>query len=105
MALVNLPTANFVLLQILACFFVQYVACHLKNLGEVVVSRNRINQSSLKIIGGTKTDQLEFPFNAIFINYGGMCGGTILARKVVLTAGHCFDFNKNISQMKIMSSR
>ncbi|CAH2067214.1 unnamed protein product, partial [Iphiclides podalirius] len=57
-----------------------------------------------RIVGGEPTDLKQYPFNVQFFNFGGLCGGTILTSKTVLTAAHCFDQNRNIADMTVVSN-
>ncbi|OWR49768.1 Transmembrane protease serine 11E [Danaus plexippus plexippus] len=56
-----------------------------------------------RIVGGSEAHLDQYPYNVQFYNLGGLCGGSILTKKIVLTAAHCFDSNKNLADMKIFS--
>ncbi|XP_031763803.2 trypsin epsilon-like isoform X1 [Galleria mellonella] len=83
-----------------------FVLCHLKDMGEAILNWTTLNEYELehRINGGTTVDLKDYPFNVQFFNYGGICGGTKLTTKIVLTAAHCFDFNKNKAEMRILSN-
>ncbi|XP_072936594.1 chymotrypsin-1-like [Epargyreus clarus] len=79
--------------------------CHLKDLGEVTVNWTVVlHDLEKRIVGGTPTTLNQYPFNVQFFNFGGLCGGSILTSKVVLTAAHCFDHNTNIAEMRVISN-
>ncbi|XP_028157529.1 serine protease 52-like [Ostrinia furnacalis] len=79
--------------------------CHLKDLGEKNDTMSVLFQEfEDRVLGGESTTLHEYPFNVQFFNYGGMCGGSILTRKTVLTAAHCFDHNKNVAEMTVISN-
>ncbi|XP_044259146.1 trypsin alpha-3-like [Tribolium madens] len=48
-------------------------------------------QRDVKIVGGTEVkDRSQFAYQALLLYYGGpYCGGTIIDKKYILTAGHC----------------
>lgn len=78
---------------------------HLKDLGESARNWNHVMMSMEKrIVGGSEAHLDQYPYNVQFYNLGGLCGGSILSKKIVLTAAHCFDSNKNLADMKIFSS-
>lgn len=54
-----------------------------------------------RIINGNPVEIERFPFSVQFFNDGSMCGASILTSWAVLTAGHCFDINKNTIDMNI----
>ncbi|XP_045536123.1 trypsin delta-like [Papilio machaon] len=91
---------------ILCIFFVvNLVDGHLKDMGEVTVNWTAMfYELEDRIVGGEPTNLKRYPFNVQFFNYGGMCGGTILTSKTVMTAAHCFDHNRNIAEMTILSN-
>lgn len=97
------------IIKIILPYFIHYIAlteCHLKDLGEVKRNWSHVlNNLEKRIIGGTNTSKYEHPFAVQFFNHGGLCGGSILTSKTMLTAAHCFDHNKNIDDMKIFSSK
>ncbi|CAK1602872.1 unnamed protein product [Parnassius mnemosyne] len=95
----------FHLILIILCFVLGCSLGHLKDMGEVTLNWT-VEWGNLesKIVGGTPTDLKRYPFNVQFFNHGGMCGGTILTSKTVLTAAHCFDFNRNIASMIVLSN-
>nr|XP_032529520.1 uncharacterized protein LOC116779374 [Danaus plexippus plexippus] len=77
---------------------------HLKDLGESARNWNHVMMSMEKrIVGGSEAHLDQYPYNVQFYNLGGLCGGSILTKKIVLTAAHCFDSNKNLADMKIFS--
>ncbi|XP_039763691.1 trypsin epsilon-like [Pararge aegeria] len=82
------------------------IECHLKDLGEV--ARNNwthiLKAVENRIVGGTATTPDKYPFLVQFYNRGGLCGGTILTSKTVMTAAHCFGHNKNLEEMKIFTN-
>ncbi|KAM3964808.1 trypsin epsilon-like [Aphomia sociella] len=80
--------------------------CHLKDIGEVVFNWTASLEYEIehRIDGGTEVDLMNYPYNVKFFNFGGMCGGTILTTKIVLTAAHCFNYNRNIVEMRILSN-
>lgn len=55
-----------------------------------------------RIVGGKPVKMESFPFAVKFFNRGAMCSGTILNSWSVLTAAHCFDHSKDISNMIIV---
>lgn len=57
------------------------------------------------IVGGRPVDITAFPFAVMVFNRMNMCAGTILNRKLVMTAAHCFDFNKDIDDMRIQAGK
>ncbi|XP_059046213.1 trypsin epsilon-like [Achroia grisella] len=83
-----------------------FVMCHLKDMGELIYNWTASKEYELvdRIDGGTEVDLKDYPFNVQFFNFGGMCSGTILTTKIVLTAAHCFDYNRNIAEMRILSN-
>lgn len=82
-----------------------YIVCHLKDMGEVTTNWTAVlDELEDRIVGGVPTDLKRYPFNVQFFNRGGLCGGTILTSKAVLTAAHCFDHNRNIADMTVLSS-
>lgn len=86
-------------------FLVKLVGGHLKDMGEVTVNWTAMfYELEDRIVGGEPTNLKRYPFNIQFFNYGGMCGGTILTSKTVMTAAHCFDHNQNIAEMTVLSS-
>lgn len=86
-------------------FNVKFVHSHLKDLGELRGNWSAyVEEVENRIAGGDPTTLTEYPFNVKFYNLGGMCGAVILSSKIVLTAAHCFDANRNIADMKIVSS-
>lgn len=51
-------------------------------------STNETRQNTIKIIGGVETDKYEFPFIVSLSRQGRhFCGGSIIDREWVLTAG------------------
>ncbi|XP_063359026.1 chymotrypsin-1-like [Cydia amplana] len=82
-------------------FQVNAVVCHIKDLGETKVD---LLKAEILIAGGKPADLESYPWNVQFLNSGGMCAASILTQKTVLTAGHCFDFNKNIGDMSILAA-
>ncbi|KAL4719925.1 hypothetical protein ACJJTC_018723 [Scirpophaga incertulas] len=54
-----------------------------------------------KLIGGKAVTIDKFPSSVQFFNQGNFCAGTILNSWTVMTAAHCFDFNKNVENMLI----
>lgn len=65
---------------------------------------NVLKNLEKRIIGGETTTKNLYPYYVQIFNYGGLCGGTILTSKAVLTAAHCFDHNKNLAEMQIFAS-
>lgn len=77
---------------------------HLVNLGDdksFIVNRGRGN----RITKGEEAVLEEFPFLVQFLNHGGLCAGTILTTKTVMTAAHCLDANSDVSDMMVFSRR
>ncbi|XP_045760288.1 trypsin epsilon-like isoform X1 [Maniola jurtina] len=83
-----------------------YVECHLKDMGEVTRTNwtHILKAVESRIVGGAPASLELYPFMVQFYNRGGLCGGTILTSKTVMTAAHCFNHNKNLEEMKIFSS-
>lgn len=73
---------------------------HLVNLGETFTGGrgNRITHGEEAVLE-------EFPFLVQFLNHGGLCAGTILTTKTVMTAAHCLDINSDIHDMMVFSRR
>ncbi|CAH0726050.1 unnamed protein product, partial [Brenthis ino] len=65
---------------------------------------NVLKNLEKRIIGGETTTKKLYPYYVQIFNYGGLCGGTILTSKAVLTAAHCFDHNKNLAEMQIFAN-
>lgn len=83
----------------------QFRSCHLKDMGAMRVNlKEWMKTFEDRILGGENTTIEKYPFMVQFFNFGGLCSGSILTRKTVLTAAHCFDHNTNIAEMKIISS-
>ncbi len=66
------------------------------------ISKKRTNTPTPRVIGGENTQKGEFPFMVSLIlrdtkNTGTVfpfCGGSLIAKKYVLTAAHCLQFGK-----------
>lgn len=56
-------------------------------------------------MGGNPADITDFPYMAMFFNANNMCGTVILNSKVTLTAAHCFDYNKDTTEMCIHTGK
>lgn len=78
---------------------------HLVNLGESKSDSNHRDRLSNRIAKGEEAVLEEFPFLVQFLNHGGLCGGTILTTKTVMTAAHCLDANSDVSDMIVFSRR
>lgn len=56
----------------------------------------------------TKEEEIvleEFKFLVQFLNRGGLCAGTILTTKTIMTAAHCLDANTDTHDMMVFSRR
>jgi len=62
------------------------------------------NTRSDRIVNGEETDPNEYPFYAALTRYGGtqvFCGGSIIAKKWIMTAAHCVDFISDNSNYEV----
>nr|XP_026487135.1 trypsin delta-like [Vanessa tameamea] len=90
---------------VLILFHARHLLSHLKDMGEVTRNWSDVLINLEKrIVGGSKATKNQYPFSVQFFNSGGLCGGSILTKKIVLTAAHCFDHNRNLIEMKIFSN-
>lgn len=84
---------------------INHVISHLKDLGEASKNwTNVLKRLEKRIVGGKTVTKKKFPHAVQLFNFGGLCGGTILTSKTVLTAAHCFDENENLAEMLIFAS-
>lgn len=51
------------------------------------------------IVGGINASQNQYPWQVIFLNTGGFCGGSLLNKEWIVTAAHCFNGLSFQSQM------
>lgn len=77
---------------------------HLVNLGDTKSDSNNRDRSN-RITNGEEAVLEEFPFLVQFLNHGGLCAGTILTKKTVMTAAHCLDANSDLREMIVFSRR
>lgn len=77
---------------------------HLVNLGDTKSESNHRDRGN-RITKGEEAVLEEFPFLVQFLNHGGLCAGTILTTKTVMTAAHCLDANSNLNEMVVFSRR
>jgi len=64
----------------------------------------RRNTRSDRIVNGEETDPNEYPFYAALTRYSGsqvFCGGSIIAKKWIMTAAHCVDFITDNSDYEV----
>ncbi|XP_011292582.1 trypsin alpha [Musca domestica] len=55
-----------------------------------------------RIVGGEVTTILSYPFQVSVQHQGShICGGSILAANIILTAAHCLEFPKAVKQYRI----
>ncbi|XP_041970057.1 trypsin epsilon-like [Aricia agestis] len=92
-----------ILLGLVLC--VHFSVCILKkNVAKSNPSVSRLYPIEKRVIGGIPTSLNQYPFTVQFINLGALCGGSILSKKTVLTAAHCFDLNQDKEEMIIVAN-
>lgn len=77
---------------------------HLVNLGHAKSDSAHRDRGN-RITNGEEAVLEEFPFLVQFLNHGGLCAGTILTTKTVMTAAHCLDANSDLNEMVVFSRR
>lgn len=77
---------------------------HLVNLGDAKSDSPHRDRGN-RITKGEEAVLEEFPFLVQFLNHGGLCAGTILTTKTVMTAAHCLDANSDLNEMIVFSRR
>lgn len=60
------------------------------------------NQTSKVIVGGTEAPTGRYEYQVVYLtNSGGMCGGSLIAPDVVLSAAHCLEEGDSIPRVYI----
>ncbi|XP_053604433.1 trypsin-5-like [Plodia interpunctella] len=83
----------------------EFAYAHLKNLGPVYTNWTSEEVMVFSMVaGGSRTKLSKYPFNVKVLNFGSLCGGSIITVKHVLTAAHCFEYNDHIGDMQVISN-
>ena len=65
-----------------------------------------IAKQGSRIVGGTQADIKEFPWQVGFKSWSGarkpFCGGSLIDKKWVLSAAHCFEYSGSYPQLRVV---